>query len=168
MAVLLVAVVIMCSYNNSIKEKLSLTSLLLLVLCGAANGVADLSQKLFVKALPTVAGSVFQFYSYLFAGAALVIVWFLCKPHGQAAPPAAYKKIALYILAMAVCLFANAYFKTLAAEHLDAVLLYPLNQGMALIASTAMSSALFGERLNARAVAGIVLAFAGLIIINVL
>ena len=43
-AVLLVAVVIMCSYNNTIKTKITLPSFLLLLLCGIANGVADFSQ----------------------------------------------------------------------------------------------------------------------------
>jgi hypothetical protein len=46
--VLFIAVVIMCSYSNTIKAKLTLPSLLLLLLCGIANGVADFSQKLFI------------------------------------------------------------------------------------------------------------------------
>ena len=45
MAVLFAAVVIMCSYNNSIKTKISLPSFILLLICGIANGVADFSQK---------------------------------------------------------------------------------------------------------------------------
>jgi multidrug transporter EmrE-like cation transporter len=69
---------------------------------------------------------------------------------------------------MALCLFANSYFKTLAAARLDAVLMYPLNQGAALILSSAMASLLFREKLTAKAIAGIVLAFAGLVIINLL
>ena len=48
--VLFVAVVIMCSYSNTIKAKLTLPFLLLLLLCGIANGVADFSQKLFTNA----------------------------------------------------------------------------------------------------------------------
>lgn len=69
---------------------------------------------------------------------------------------------------MAICLYANSYFKTLASEHLSAVLLYPLNQGCALILSAVMAAVLFRERLTAKAVFGILTAFAGLLIINVL
>ena len=73
-----------------------------------------------------------------------------------------------YILLMALFLFANSYFKTLAAKHLSAVLLYPLNQGFALILSALMASVFFKEKLTAKAVIGIVTAFIGLLIINLL
>ena len=69
---------------------------------------------------------------------------------------------------MALCLFANSYFKTLAAGYLNAVLLYPLNQGCALILSAIMSATLFQEKLTLKAVIGMVTAFAGLLIINLL
>lgn len=67
---------------------------------------------------------------------------------------------------MAACLFANSFFKTLAAEHLDAILLYPLNQGAALILSTLMSSVCFRERITVKCICGIVIAFVGLLVIN--
>lgn len=167
-AILFVAVIIMCSYNNSIKEKLTLPALLLLIVCGAANGIADFSQKLFVKQLPEVPASVFNFYTYVFAAFTLVIAYLLMKPQGQETGKANFKKVAGYILVMAICLFANSFFKTLAANHLDSVLLYPLNQGAALILSSAMSAILFKEKLTAKCIIGLVIAFVSLIIINVL
>jgi drug/metabolite transporter (DMT)-like permease len=167
-AILFVAVIIMCSYNNSIKEKLTLPALLLLIVCGAANGIADFSQKLFVKQLPEVPASVFNFYTYVFAAITLVIAYLLMKPQGQETGKANFKKVAGYILVMAICLFANSFFKTLAANHLDSVLLYPLNQGAALILSSAMSALLFKEKLTAKCIIGLVIAFVSLIIINVL
>ncbi len=69
---------------------------------------------------------------------------------------------------MALCLFANSFFKTLAAQHLSSVLLYPLLQGSALILSTIMSAVFFKEKLTAKCIVGIVIAFIGLIIINML
>ena len=167
-AVLFVAVVIMCSYNNSIKEKLTLPALLLLIACGTANGIADFSQKLFVKQLPEIPASVFNFYTYVFAAITLVIAYLLMNPQGQETGKADFKKVAGYILVMAICLFANSFFKTLAANHLNSVLLYPLNQGAALILSSAMSALLFKEKLTAKCIIGLVIAFVGLIIINVL
>ena len=59
--VLFVAVVIMCSYSNTIKAKLTLPSLLILLLCGIANGVADFSQKLFTKCIPDGSAAAFNF-----------------------------------------------------------------------------------------------------------
>lgn len=166
--ILFTAVIIMCSYNNSIKEKLDFYSLLLLIICGAANGITDFSQKLFVKQLPEIPASVFNFYTYIFAAISLVIVCLLIKSDGSKTEPANFKKISGYILVMAICLFANSFFKTLAANYLDAVLLYPLNQGAALILSSAMSAVLFKEKLTARCIIGLIIAFIGLLVINVL
>ena len=166
--VLLAAVILMCSYNNSIKAQLSPTSILLLLLCGTTNGIADFSQKLFVKTLPDVPVSVFNLYTYLFAGVVLAVAYLVCKPGAEQNPKRIPGKMMGYIVVMAICLFLNSYFKTLAAEHLDTVLLYPLNQGLALVLSTVMATALFREKLTAKAIFGILTAFAGLIIINLI
>ena len=69
---------------------------------------------------------------------------------------------------MAVMLFLKSYFMTFAAIHLESVVLYPLSTGLGLVLSAAMSSIFFGEKLKARCVVGMVLAFASLIIINLL
>ena len=73
-----------------------------------------------------------------------------------------------YVSVMAVSLFANTYFKTLAATKLASALMYPLIQGAALILSSLMSVFLFGEKMTLKAVVGITLSFIAIIIINVL
>lgn len=166
--VLFAAVFIMCSYNNSIKAKLTPSALILLIICGAANGIADFSQKLFTKSIPYGSVAVFNFYTYLFASLALIIFFVATRKPGEEIDRINIKKILSFILIMAICLFANSYFKTLASRHLSAVLLYPLNQGCALILSAVMATALFKEKLTAKAVVGILTAFAGLLIINLL
>jgi len=168
LAVLLVAALIMCSYNSSIKGKMSLTSIALLIINGAAGGFTDFSQKLFVKTLPEVPAEVFNFYTYIFAAAAMAIAFFFFKSDPDCTEKANFKKIFGYISIMAVCLFANSYFKTLAAEHLDAVLLYPLSQGSAMIISAAMASIFFKEKLTPKCLVALSIAFAGLLMINVL
>lgn len=167
-AVLFTAVVIICSYNNSIKEKLTPASLALLILCGAANGIADFSQKLFTKCVPDGSAAAFNFYTYLFAAFVLFLAFTATRKAGNASESSGTKQIFGYILIMSVCLFVNSYFKTLASESLNAVLLYPLNQGCALILSAVMAAVLFKEKLTAKAIIGILTAFAGLLIINLL
>lgn len=168
LAVLVVATLLMCSYNNSIKEKITPIGLVLLVLSGAANGIVDLLQKVFVKTLPDCPASVFNFYTYIFAGLSLLLCYGLTAKTDAPAVPRELKTVMGYVLVMAVCLFANSYFKTLAAQRLPSILLYPLNQGASLILSTAMAAVLFREKVTVKAVLGIVTAFAGLLIINVL
>ena len=69
---------------------------------------------------------------------------------------------------MAVCLFANSYFKTLAAGLLNISELYPLNQGAALILASVMSAVAFREKLTPKGILGILLSFVGLLFINLL
>lgn len=147
---------------------MTLPSFLLLLACGVANGVADFSQKLFVKNTPDGSIAVFNFYTYVFAAIVPIIFFFVTRKKGNGANTADLKNIFIYILIMAICLFANSYFKTIAAAHLSAVLLYPLNQGCALILSAVMSAVIFKEKLNAKAIIGILTAFTGLLIINLI
>lgn len=166
--VLVIAVILMCAYNNSIKAKITLPTFLLLVVCGIANGIADSSQKLFVKIIPDGSAAAFNLYTYVFAAIILIISYAVVRKPATAPKVLNLKKISGYILIMGICLFANSYFKTLAAGYLSAVLLYPLNQGCALILSAVMSASLFKEKLTPKAVIGIITAFAGLLIINLL
>ena len=76
------------------------------------------------------------------------------------------KYVAIAVAVMALALMLNSYFKTRAAVHLDSAVLYPLNQGAALILSTGMAALFFGERPSAKSVAGVALCFVGLLVMN--
>ena len=167
-AVLFIAVMIMGSYNNSVKSKLTLPTFLILLTSGIANGITDFSQKLFVKSLPDISVSVFNFYTYAFAAVTLIITYLLIKPQETNAGKDVFRKVFGYVVIMAACLFINSYFKTLAANYLDAVLLYPLSQGAALILSTIMSAVFFKEKITPKCIIGLLTAFCGLLIINML
>lgn len=143
----------------------------LLIVCGVSSGLADFSQKLFVKQATEIPASVFNFYTYVFSALTLLVfyIYFSIKQKGEEKSGVQYNgKVFVYIGIMAACLFINSYFKTLAAGYLDSAKLYPLNQGLALVISLFMSSVLFKEKLTAKSVFGVALAFLGLLIINVL
>lgn len=169
--VLLVAVVIMCSYNNQIKEKMSLKSLGLLVLCGIANGLTDFSQKLYVKTAADSSAAVFNFYTYIFSALVLLVFYLGAKvtdKTGSSSETDVLRRVGGYVAVMSVCLFLNSYFKTMAAGILPSAILYPLSQGASLILSSFMSMLFFKEKLTAKCITGIALSFAGLLIINLL
>lgn len=168
--ILLIAVYIMCTYNKTIKGQMSSGSLALLMICGIANGLTDFSQKLFVMMDSGVPTAVFNFYTYLFSA----IVLFGCylfsykSERNRQGENFCMRSILGYVLIMSICLFTNSYFKTLAAGYLDSAMLYPLNQGCALILSSIMSATLFHEKLTVRCVTGLITAFVGLLVLNVL
>lgn len=173
-ALLLVAVFIMCTYNSSIKGKMKISSFFLLLLCGVSNGLSDFSQKLFVKSYPDGSVAVFNFYTYVFAAAVLAIAYFIFRGVDKKGtvkprkPLDVIKPIWIYVLIMSACLFANSFFKTQAAHHLASIQLYPLSQGGAVILSLLMSAIIFKEKINARCIVGICLSFVALLMINLL
>lgn len=163
---LVAAAFIMCSYHNSVKAKLSPASFALLIFCGAMNGLADFSQKLYVKSFPQLPVSIFNFYTYVFAALTLTVVLLMQRKERTGSDRRATRSSVLLVVIMAVALTANSYFKTMAARHLDSAQLYPLNQGLGLVFSTLMATFLFKEKFTYKALVGIVLAFAALMIMN--
>jgi len=166
-ASLMIAALIMCSYQETIKTKLKPISFFLLLFCGFSNGITDLSQKLFVKLYPLLSVSIFNLYTYFFASVTLLIISLLLKDRNRVQMRQTFSKRSLFFLIiMAFSLTANSYFKTIAAAFLDSAKLYPLNQGIALTLSTLMATFFFHERFTLRAFFGIALAFFSLILIN--
>lgn len=166
--ILLTAVCVMCSYNNSIKSKMTFSSLILLFLCGISNGISDFSQKLFVKLSDDIPIATFNFYTYMFSWIILSCCYYVFWSFSDKKTKTDIKPISVYILIMSVCLFLYSYFKTVAARYLPASQLYPLAQGGSLILSSIMSAVFFRERINIKCVVGIAMSFVALIIINVL
>ena len=171
---LLVAVYLMCTYKKAEKVVLSAKSFLLLLLCSASSGLCDFSQKLYAKEIKNVDVSVFNLYTYIFAAIILFSIFLIFqrkqKRKGETPPPTGtiVKPIIHYVSIMAVALFLNAYFKTMSAKYLDAILLYPLSNGCAVILSLLMSIFIFKEKITAKGILGIALAVISIILINVI
>ena len=167
--VLILSVALLSSYNNSIKEKLTPKATLLLILCSISSGCSSFTSKWFVRYSGGTLVSSFNLYTYLTAS----LVLFLCYMYfnnKQKEEKASFeiKPIFHLIVIMSVALFLNSYFLTLSASLLPAVVLYPLNSGLSLILSAAMSSIIYKEKFTLKCIGGILLAFISLIIINVL
>ncbi len=165
-AVLIAAALILCSYNNKIKTKLTVSSFGLLALCGLSCGLTDFSQKIFAAGSSGTLIATFNLYSYLISFLLLfvgVISVRNCSIKKQIGFPA---KTAGYILIMSVCLFLNSYFQTIAATYLSSAQLFPLSKSLALIVSVIMAAVFFGEKINFKCIMGVILAFAGILVIN--
>ena len=169
MILLIGATLVLCSYNNSIKTKLTLPAFFTLLLLCLSNGGIDFSQKLFTVYAPDVPTAVFNFYTYIFAFLMLLI----CLPFFKASSGSAdlsvvrvLKPIFGYIGVMAICLFLHSFTKTLAAHDLPSAVLYPLANGCALLLSTGMAVLFFGEKLTVKCLCGVGLAFLGVFAVN--
>ena len=170
---LLAAVYCMCTCKNTDKANLAKKDFLLLLLCSLSSGISDFSQKLYTKEIENANISLFNLYTYLVASIVLLAACFFFKKKekdGIKIKPLReiVRPIFHYVAIMAVCLFLNAYFKTLSAKYLDAILLYPLNQGCAVLLSLIMSAIIFKEKINAKGYLGVALAIIAMILINIL
>jgi len=166
------AAYIMCTYNTAIgKAKLTPASLLLLTVCGTANGITSFSQKWF-RYESTADVSVFNFYTYVFSAAMLLLCWAAVHRHSPVSSgsdrKAIVRKLAVYVVIMSLCLFLHSLFSTMAAGYLTSSQLYPLMQGGALVLSMLMSAVFFGEKITGRCIIGIAVTFAALLCINLL
>ena len=168
--VLVVASLVMCSYNKDINGKFDFLSIVLLILCGLLNGIMDFSQKLFVY--NSRGGSVesFNFYTYLFSAVMLGIVFLFFnteKYKGNENPKAVLKSVFIFIALMGVATFLGSYFKTFAALTIPSAVMYPLSQGLTLPLTTLMTAVFFKEKITVKSVIGIALAFLSVLIINI-
>lgn len=78
------------------------------------------------------------------------------------------KRKTIYIAIMAVFLFCNSYFKTLAASRLHAVQMYPLAQGASILFALLMSSIFLKEKIKPLCIAGLAILFISLLFINII
>ena len=62
----------------------------------------------------------------------------------------------------------NSFFMTMAAAGIPSAQLFPLDRGISMILSGLMAALLFKEKMTVKAVVGLLLAFIGLLIINML
>lgn len=193
-ALLLAAVVLMAGYNNRLKGKMSPLGVILLVITGFSEGMLNFTQQIYKFRVQdeTATPAVYNFYMYVFSALLLFLFFFLFVLYDRKRPAkksgdskeeskegnkegnkegkGGLLHVIPYIIVMAVCLFANSYFQTLATTvgTVPSQVLYPAMKGGSLILSTAMSAAFFGERVTKWSILGTVTAFAGLICINLL
>ena len=64
----------------------------------------------------------------------------------------------------ALALYLVTYFQTVAAKGISATVMYPVVNGLTLVAGTLMSVFFFGEKLKRESIAGIVLVFIAMIL----
>ena len=153
---------------NTKKQKLKLSEYIILFLVFLSIGFTNFLQKVFIKSNQGESVTVFNFYTYIFAALGLIIFLIFLKKEKKEQKTKRPTKAYILVCFMAMSLFLNSLFATLAAEKLTSAELYPLTQGSTLALAPVMAALFFGEKPKPRLVVGIVICFASLIIMNVL
>lgn len=161
-----IAIFIMISYNNTTKGKLTKTASIYLFLCGLSSGLLDFSQKLFTHYSD---GSVALLNFITYVSAAIVLgAYFVIfsKNDTTTEYKPLFKETFLVILGMSICLFLNSYFKALATNYLTATQIYPVYQAGGLILSALMSAIFFKEKITKRCITGMCIAFIAILLLK--
>lgn len=167
MLLLVAAAVIMQGYDRQLhRRKLTWKALAALAGIPLSSGLADLAQRFYIKTVENAEAGIFSFYSFLFSTLLLALCAASRRGKENRMTGEGKKKSLLYVTMMALLLFANTYFKTLAAALLDGAVLYPLVQCLSMLLGMGMSALAFGEKPTRRALAGMTIAIVGVLVIN--
>lgn len=175
--ILLVAIWLMLGYNKSLNGGFTLKDFLLLLVCGVANGLCDFlvgsTEKLgnilnttFSLESAHVDDTAFNFYMYIFSFILLLGYTFFSSKTTHKAQIKIDKKIIVYLVIMAIFLFVNTYFKSLAGRLLTSTQLFSINTGGSLVLASIMASIMFKEKPTVKSTIGIVLTFVSLIFLK--
>ncbi len=167
---ILVGIYLISATGNGERGKWTFRGLALLVVTMLFSGASNLTQKMYANEFPDGNALVFNFYVYVFAAAALLVISAVLSIKDREPIKISLrvvKPIWLYVAIMAACLFLNSYFNTMAASHLDAVILYPMSQGLAMVLSVVMAVVIFKEKLNVKSAIGIALTLTAIVLMNI-
>ncbi len=81
---------------------------------------------------------------------------FIKHPNGAREEFAKIKDLGKYVVIMLLALYGVTYFQALASSVMEAVVLYPLNNGLSLAAGMVMSAICFKEKPNKNSIIGAV------------
>lgn len=188
-ALIILASAILAGYNKSVKGKPGAIDIFFLALAAVGEGMVSFSQQLYKQYYSGAEGaigdrvypmSVYHFYTYVFAGALLLLFFLVYEGIGYVRAPkdrkprpigrlAVLREPIVYIAVMAVCLFLANYFQTLATSTygMPSVILYPLIKGACLIVVSFTAMIFFGERITKRSILGSAIAIVGIVVMNI-
>ena len=177
--IMILAVLVMNSYNFTVtKKKVTVRNILLLTCVAISNGIMGFCAKLFAhyKSIVDISCdlSAFSLLTFLFACILLLITLpIFCKTQKikikDCVKSFPFKKLWVYLVFIAIFLFFNSYLTTLTNTYIkNTVLIYPLQFGSNLILSAVMSVIVFKEKINFRSILGMILITTSIILINVI
>ncbi len=151
-------------YNLTIKGKLSIKQILLLLVILLSQGINQTMQKLYTSFITTKSASDYTFYTFAFTFIALMVakLFISCK-NRESGQKNIVRRNLVYLIIMSVSLFGASFFQTLASKEIEAIILYPITNALSLIASSVMASTFFKEKMSKDCIAGMVLVLFALI-----
>lgn len=151
--------------NNKGKTKMSVSKILLLTLCGAANFGCVLSKKLFIN-LSSGSLETFQLLTFVFVFLTLFIILLFIPKDSKNPAPSFTSKVSLYIFIAIVMLYLTEYLATRSAGYLSSSVYYPLSYVISMPMTFLIDVVVYKEKITVYNVIGIVVVTASGVLVN--
>jgi drug/metabolite transporter (DMT)-like permease len=177
---ILLATLVLSGYGKSVGRRPGVLGVLLAVIATLGEGLSSFCQQLYKQYFTAEGGvtyenSVYQFYTYVFAAAILLLVFLGLAIYGyrkkEKEPKSQYvrglfascKHPFPYIVVMAICMFAANYLQTAATTvyGMTSQELYPVIKGGCLVTVNLTAMLFFNEKPTWRSITGSVIALGG-------
>ena len=176
--VLVLGTIVMADYSQKSIKKINLKGWILLIITASFQGLIYLAQKWLgyltnnsiISPFPS---AIFNFYSYIVSCLFLSILFITITikdklPFRKSFAIYNHKKTILVILLLSLFLFFNSFLNTLVSAKLNAIITYPIAQGLNLLLWFFASWFMFKEKPNKKSVLGVILVFIGLVAMNLI
>lgn len=165
---IIAAIMLMAKYQTELKKKPTFNDIAILLGLLLCAGLSSVSQKWFTREFPNITANLFTYYSFVFSTLFLLLIRFFFKGKKPIkAQMSSLKPILPLIFIMSVVLYAATFFQTKAARLLDAVVLYPLLNGLSLIAGSLMAWIAFKEKPDRYSIIGVILVFIAMVLYRI-
>ena len=171
--ILVLGTAVMADYSQKSIKKTSAKGWILLIITAVFQGLIYLTQKWLgyltnnsiVSPCPS---AIFNFYTYIVSFIFLLVLFSVLTikdkvPFRQSFTIYNPKKTIFVILLLSLFLFFNSFFNTLVSAKLNAIITYPIAQGLNLLLWFFASWFMFKEKPNKKSVLGVILVFIGLV-----
>lgn len=159
---------LLIGYSKKLKGSFTPRTMLLLIGSMLSNGFTMVAQKMFSKYLPDVSVSVFSFLAFGLVGVGMCVglVPQLTKKEKRKEIRELPKALWFYGAGLSTILLIINQLATIAAKVIPSAIMFPINDGGAIIITALTGAVVFKEKLTPRSVAGLALGIASLIVIN--
>lgn len=163
LAALVFAIILLSDRGKKSTEKLRASDLLLLFAVWVSSGVNNLTVKLYAS---VSSGNNTPYNLITFAVSALAFIAAYLIFGRKEKVTLQKKHYVVYLPVMAVALYLNILFQTLAAGHLDSMVMFPLQTVLGLLISALMAALLFKEKPTVKNILGMVIAAGAIVVMN--
>ncbi len=155
-------------------KKMTLKTLIMLIIVFLANGFVMVVQKYFALKVPNGNVAMFSFLTFGFNAVMLFAVYSVLKliPNKQEEKSPLFKelngKLYIYGTILAIALFTINVLVTMLSKTIDSVILFPTSAGITILVTLLVGIIVFNEKLTLKNVIGMTFSLASIIIINLL